>query len=243
VGEVTIYKASGFLISYETAIFLGNFAMTNVPAVPDYVPIAAADIGEREKYIIGQPPRLAPLRPEERSEQQQRIIEKAGPPPMVRVQRVAGDNEWVEIMVRHPDLFVAHFALAQIFFSDKILPARDRELAVLRTGWLSQAPFEWGGHVPIAKASGVTAEEVERVIQGSAAAGWSKHDRALLRAAEELHNASMISDETWADLSETFNDKQLIELIMLIGQYKMVAYYQNSLRFRLPKGNDGFSAR
>jgi alkylhydroperoxidase family enzyme len=64
-----------------------------------------------------------------------------------------------------------------------------------------------------------------------------------VRAAEELHYDSMISDETWADLSETLNDKQLIELAMLIGQYKTVAYYQNALRFRLPEGNEGLSAR
>ncbi len=218
--------------------------MPNVQTGPDRFPIATTDTREREEYILGAPPRLAPLRPEECSELQQQLIEKAAPPSnLVQEKGAKDDKEWVKILARHPEVFVAHLAMAQKLSSGEGLTARDRELAVLRTTWLSQAPYAWGIHVSIAKRSGITAEEIERVVQGSAAPGWTRHDRALVRAAEELHYDSMISDETWADLAETLNDKQLIELIMLIGQYKTVAYYQNALRFRLPEGDEGFSAR
>ena len=123
------------------------------------------------------------------------------------------------------------------------MAVRDRELAILRVGWLSQAPFEWGSHVKISKRIGVTAEEIERVTEGSSAPGWSKRDRAILRAVEELHFDSMVTDETWADLQEFFNDKKLIELLILVGQYKTVAYYQNSLRLPMAEGNLGLLAR
>ena len=53
----------------------------------------------------------------------------------------------------------------------------------------------------------------------------------------------MITDDTWADLQEFYNDKKLIELVILAGQYKTVAYYQNSLRLPLPAGNLGLLAR
>ena len=53
----------------------------------------------------------------------------------------------------------------------------------------------------------------------------------------------MIGDETWATLAETYDEKQLVELILLVGQYQTVAYYQNSLRFRLRDGNSGLSER
>lgn len=198
---------------------------------------------EREHYILGQPPRLAPLTPDQCSEEQKQLIQRVGAPSIVQNQKGAEDKEWVEILARHPEVFMGHLSFTQTLLSNADLSPRDRELAVLRVGWLSQAPFEWGGHVPVGKACGITPEEIAMIIEGSDAPGWSKADRAIVRAAEELHRDSMISDETWADLAEFLNDRQLIELIMLIGHYKTVAYYQNSLRFRLPEGNEGLSAR
>ena len=53
----------------------------------------------------------------------------------------------------------------------------------------------------------------------------------------------MISDATWEVLDSSLDDKQLIELVMLVGQYQTVAYYQNALRVRLREGNAGLSAR
>jgi alkylhydroperoxidase family enzyme len=149
----------------------------------------------------------------------------------------------LEILLRHAELYKAHIEVAKKYLSDCEMDVRDRELAILRIGWLSQAPFEWGAHVKIAKRNGITSEEIERVIEGSSAAGWSKHDRAIVRAMEELHFDSMISDTTWADLQESYNDKKLIELVILAGQYKTVAYYQNALRLPLPDTNMGLLSR
>ena len=81
------------------------------------------------------------------------------------------------------------------------------------------------------------------LTQGSDSPGWNEHEQAILRAAEELHANAMISDATWATLSKRFDDRQLIELPIVIGQYQAVAYYQNSLKLRLHKGNHGLKAR
>ena len=159
------------------------------------------------------------------------------------VRKPREDKAALEILIRHAELYKAHMEVAQKYLSDCEIRIRDRELAILRIGWLSQAPFEWGSHVKIAKRNGVTTEEIARIIEGSSAAGWNKRDRAIVRAMEELHFDSMISDDTWADLQEFYNDKKLIELVILAGQYKTVAYYQNSLRLPLPVGNLGLLAR
>jgi hypothetical protein len=53
----------------------------------------------------------------------------------------------------------------------------------------------------------------------------------------------MITDESWSELEASYNDKKLIELIILAGQYKTVAYYQNALRLPLPENNQGLAAR
>jgi alkylhydroperoxidase family enzyme len=156
---------------------------------------------------------------------------------------IANLPEMILTMLRHPDLFACQTAIGLQLLGKGALPARDRELAVLRIGWLCQAPYEWGEHVHIAKTVGVTSEEVERITHGSDAPGWSEHDRALVRAVEELHEDAMISDTTWTTLAKRFDPRQLIELPVVVGQYQTTAYYQNSLRLRLHPGNPGLKAR
>jgi alkylhydroperoxidase family enzyme len=124
------------------------------------------------------------------------------------------------------------------------LPPRDRELVVLRIAWLCQAPYEWNAHVEMARRlTDLTATEIERIILGSTAHGWSPHDAAVLRAVEELMDDAMITDATWATLEKTYDERKLLELPVLIGQYLGVAYLQNAIRARLMPGHTGLSAR
>ncbi len=207
---------------------------------------AEPDTRAREALITGKPPRVGPLQPQEFTDEVLRALEATGQirdePGVEPGPQAAEAPEIFRTMVRHAELYRLHAETARLFFSG-VLPPRDRELAILRVGWLCQAPFEWGEHVPIAKSVGLTAEEIERVTRGSGAPGWSDHDRAILRAVEELREDAMISDATWSVLAEALDEKQLIEFVMLIGQYEMVAYYQNALRLRLREGNEGLSAR
>ena len=203
----------------------------------------AAEIQEREEYIRGRPPRLPPLPPEERTERQQELLDEISMVVVDGVRKPREDKVALEILIRHAELYKAHMEVAKKYLSDCEMDIRDRELAILRIAWLSRAPFEWGSHVKIGKRNGITSEEIERLIEGSSAPGWSKRDRAIIRAVEELHSDSMITDDTWSDLQDVYNDKKLIEVVILAGQYKTVAYYQNSLRLPLPEGNLGLLAR
>jgi|SRR5579859_1183289 len=201
---------------------------------------AAPDVRARETLILGKPPRIAPLAPNELGEeaaQSALALRKAASAPLS-----AEVTEFTATMLRHPALYRRHSELAIQLYTGALVP-RDRELLVLRIGWLCQAPYEWGEHVKIGKRVGLTDQEIERVIEGSTAAGWNEHERALLSAVEELYGNAMISDETWAVLARKLDEKQLIELPLIVGQYQGVAYLQNSLRLRLIAGNTGLSAR
>ena len=214
--------------------------MTGPQTLDDFSP---AEIQERDEYIRGRPPRLPLLPPEERTERQQELLDEMSMVVVDGVRKPREDKSALEILIRHAELYKAHMEVAQKYLSDCEMDIRDRELAILRIAWLSQAPFEWGSHVKIAKRNGITSEEIERVMEGSWAPGWRKQDRAILRAVEELHFDSMVTDDTWSDLQQFYNDKKLIELLILAGQYKTVAYYQNSLRLPLPEGSMGLLAR
>jgi hypothetical protein len=131
----------------------------------------------------------------------------------------------------------------QIVGPKAVLPRREAELAILRIGWLTRAPFEWGEHVAIGKRFGLTDEEVERVTVGSAASGWNEHDRAILKAVEELLDDTYISDETWETLAKSWIDAQLLEFPVLVGLYVTTAMHQNAIRLRLHPGNAGLKRR
>jgi alkylhydroperoxidase family enzyme len=151
--------------------------------------------------------------------------------------------EIVRTMLHHAELFAVHTDVGLHLLARGALSFRDRELAVLRIAWLCQAPYEWGEHVLVGKRFGLSSEDIEHVIGGPDTAGLEEHDSAILRAVDELHGDAMISDATWNTLAKRLDERQLIELPIIVGQYQSVAYYQNSLRLRLHTGSLGLKAR
>lgn len=203
-------------------------------------------IAARHEEVLGQKPRVPPLDRECVADEVRAatdrlrgaVVANAEPLPLNAIPEI------MFTMCRYPVLWQKILDLSvQVHGPDRLLPARDRELAMLRTGWLCQAPYEFGEHVKHAKHAGITSDEIERVVTGSTAAGWDAHERAILQAAEELHGTAMVSDKTWAQLSERYDDAQLVELLVLIGQFTATAYFQNAMRLRLEPGNQGLAAR
>jgi 4-carboxymuconolactone decarboxylase len=198
------------------------------------------NIAAREAHVVGQEPRIAALADSEMSAEHRALVDE------VRIAAGAGSAsevpEYMRLLVKHPDLFKVNMETGTVLFLGKIAP-RERELAVLRIGWLAGAPYEWGEHVRISKRYGVTDEEIERATIGSAAEGWSEHDRAIVRGAEELLSDFALSDATWETLAKSWNEQQLIEFPAMVGAYVVTAFIQNSLRARLAPDNCGLTRR
>jgi alkylhydroperoxidase family enzyme len=139
-------------------------------------------------------------------------------------------------LLRHPLLFRHWMPLAGALLYGSLLPHRDRELLILRTASNCHADYEWAHHVVIGRQAGLTDEEIERVRNGPTDERWSSDDAVLLTAADELHHDSRISDKTWAALAARYDQKQLIELPILVGQYHMVAFALNSFGVEIEPG-------
>ena len=116
---------------------------------------------------------------------------------------------------------------------------RDRELLILRTGYLCRSDYEWAQHAALGLRIGLTNEELTRITRGPDAAGWTPADATLLRAADELHRDQHISDATWARLRERFDERQMMDIIFTVGQYTIVSMYLNSAGVQLEKGQTG----
>ena len=198
------------------------------------------DVAARHTQTLGDAPRIAPLKQAEMEADDLALC--------IAIRESVGVYEHSRIpdymltMVKHPEIFRRQMEMGTTIFQGRLTP-REREIAVLRVGWLCRAPFEWGQHVAVAARYGLSAEEIERITHGSSAEGWSCHEAAILRGVEEMLGDQCISEATWAVLAVSWDEQQLIEFPMMVGQYVATAYVQNSLRIALEGDNSGLARR
>lgn len=115
------------------------------------------------------------------------------------------------------------------------LSPRDRELVILRTGFMCKSGYEWAQHVVIGKDCGLTDAEIARIKRGPADPEWSDLDRAMLQATDELVTDHFISEATWKALSD-LSDKQRMDIVFTVGQYTQVSMILNSFGVQLDDG-------
>jgi alkylhydroperoxidase family enzyme len=137
-------------------------------------------------------------------------------------------------LARHPKLLKRWLVFGAHVLGKSSLPARERELVILRTGWLCRSPYEVHQHARIGRACGLTPDEIRRTTEDAGA--WGGLDAVLIRAADELHADQMIGDETWAALRASLDEQQILDLIFAIGQYTLVSMVLNSLGVQIEDG-------
>jgi len=115
------------------------------------------------------------------------------------------------------------------------LKPREREIVILRIGFLCKSGYEWTQHVRIGKHEGLTDDEIARIKQG-ADAGWSAADAALIHASDELHKGQFISDATWKALGQHFTQKQCMDVVFTAAQYTQVSMMLNTFGVQLDEG-------
>jgi alkylhydroperoxidase family enzyme len=179
-------------------------------------------MGTHDEYRHADTPRLPPLAEAEWDDVTRSLIEEASNGPANAATNI------FRTLIHHPRLLRRWGPFGGVLLSGT-LPARERELLILRTAWLCQASYEWGHHVWIGREAGLSRDDIRRVTLGAEAEGWSTLEAALLKATDELHTTSCITDNTWLVLAEAYSPKQLIEVPMVVGQYHLVSFTLNSL--------------
>ncbi|MEU1193180.1 carboxymuconolactone decarboxylase family protein [Streptomyces sp. NPDC005859] len=126
------------------------------------------------------------------------------------------------ILAHHPDLAVAVYPLSTLLNAG-LLPPRDRELVTLRTALRSASGYLWSHHYETAQAVGLTEAEVLRIAADPATVGWSPHEAALITAVDEICDAAVIGAVAWRQLRLTYDDAQMLEVLALVGVYRLLA--------------------
>ncbi|MEN6390477.1 MAG: carboxymuconolactone decarboxylase family protein [Syntrophomonas sp.] len=132
------------------------------------------------------------------------------------------------------DLMSAWLEFGAHLISGGRVPMRTRELLILRVGLRSSCEYEWANHVPGALSAGVTAAEITSLAHGTGS--WSEADAAVLDLVDDLCADNCASQKTWEALTAIYSEGEIIELLMLIGFYRMNAGFLNSIGVQAEPG-------
>jgi 4-carboxymuconolactone decarboxylase len=177
------------------------------------------------------PPRILPLPESEWSNEQRELLQ----PALSGKGLGRGVLNIFGTLIRHPKLYKRWSIFGTHLLFKSTLAARDRELVILRMAWLCGSDYEWGQHLSIGRAAGITDLELDRIPSGPRAQGWGEEDATLLQAVDELKDATVIGAATWARLAARFSERQIMDLIFTAGQYCMLAMALNSMGVQLDK--------
>jgi alkylhydroperoxidase family enzyme len=184
--------------------------------------------------------RIAPIPPREWPAEMRGAMAALTPPHPRHPLPVRGAREGLPkalnllgTLAHHPELATAYHTFNGHLLFATTLSTRQRELAVLRVGWVRRAEYEWLQHAVIAGEVGISEEEIPRIAAGADAPGWDPLEAAMLRAVDELIADAEISDATWTTLAEHLDTQQVLDLIFTVGAYDVLAMAMKSARLQL----------
>jgi len=174
-------------------------------------------------------PRIIPVPTEQWTPEQQALAEPiVARGPILNIFRT---------LLNHPDAMRGFMGWGNYVLSRRnTLAARERELLILRTGFLCRSGYEWTQHLSIGRRAGLSAAECAAIKAGPQAPGWSAADAALLQACDELHRDQFVGEPTWRELAAHFSTKQCMDVVFTVAQYTQVSMILNSFGVQLDEG-------
>jgi alkylhydroperoxidase family enzyme len=140
------------------------------------------------------------------------------------LERLPVDLNIFRMMAHAETCFRPFLRLGTAILAEQKLDAKLRELAILRIGRVSEAAYEYGQHVPIAKAVGATEAQIEAIERDDIDAScFDDAERLVLRFTTELLRGAKPADATFTEMRCRFSPREIVELIMAIGFYMTIA--------------------
>ncbi len=143
-------------------------------------------------------------------------------------------------IAHHPKLLKRFMNFAGLFLNKGLLPAREREIVILRVGWNCQSVYEFGQHTIIGQRVGLTMTEIESLTKSTSDHDWNVRDTALILMADDLCSDNCVSESTWKLLSTDWKEDELIELVMVAGTYRLVSGFLNTMGVEIDAETPGW---
>ena len=138
-----------------------------------------------------------------------------------------------KVMAHSPELMKAWWAMMTALFTCLALPARDRELAILRLFQIKGGAYGFAHHVRIGKQAGITDEQIADLSRHQESPFFDEHDRLVLRYTDAVtrltENAPAVADQVRQSLGE----RQLVELTFCIANWNLMAHVIEPLQIEM----------
>lgn len=138
------------------------------------------------------------------------------------------------LLLNSPALAETWFAHANTARWKTELSGRLRELVIVRVAHLNRCAYVHRQHVPrLAVADGVSEAECEALADWRACASFDAAERTALAYADAMTRDIDVPDDVFAALRPHFNDRQIVELTVLVGTYNMLTRILQALQVDL----------
>jgi len=139
-------------------------------------------------------------------------------------QNPLGNLNIFKVMAHNPPLMLDWLRMATPLLGHGLmLPARLREIAILRVAQNARSEYEFGQHIPIARAVGLTDEEMSSLQDYDEGDTFSDLEKALIQYVDSVSAFDAASGDRARDLKRWLSDRELLELSFVIGHWTMVA--------------------
>ncbi len=135
----------------------------------------------------------------------------------------ADKNPVLRTFAHHPALANAFSPLNVHLLSENTLPVKQRQIAIMRTAWITKATYMWSSHLNTSIRAGLTDEFYAPVQNGPDDPYFTDFERVVMLATDELVHDRMISNANWEALSAEWSEKQLLDFMFTVGCYAMIA--------------------
>ena len=114
----------------------------------------------------------------------------------------------------------------------------DRELAILVAAHCSACEFEWFIHEPIAIVAGLSPDTLQAIKESKTPDSLSCRQSLIIEIVSELFKTKTLSHESYVAAQTEFDDDCLIEIVVIAGFYKMLAFVLNAFDVQVPEATE-----
>ena len=135
----------------------------------------------------------------------------------------ADKNPVLRTFAHHPQLANAFSPLNIHLLSNNTLPVKQRQIAIMRTAWITRAVYMWSSHLNTSVRCGLSPEMYGPIQRGADDPWFTDFERVVIRATEDLVHDRKISDANWQALMAEWDEKQMLDFLFTVGCYVMIA--------------------
>ncbi len=135
----------------------------------------------------------------------------------------ADKNPVLRTFAHHPALANAFSPLNVHLLSANTLPVKQRQIAIMRTAWITGAVYMWSSHLGTSMSVGLSPEMYAPIQRGAQDPYFTPFERIVVLATEELVRDRFIGDANWQALMAEWDNRQMLDFMFTVGCYAMVA--------------------